>query len=53
MKLVKDGILLIFHGTTAVSRTFFFFSVNCNQGFGREKDENRGECKGSILVIFC
>ena len=23
------------------------------QGFGREKDGNRGEFKGSILVIFC
>ena len=23
------------------------------QGFGREKDENRGEFKVSILVIFC
>ena len=24
-----------------------------HQRFGREKDENRGEFKGSILVIFC
>ena len=28
-----------------------FFRIN--QGFGREKNENRGEFKGYILVIIC
>ena len=50
MNCISKSLLLI-HFSKILSDTLV--SLGTDKGFGMEKDENRGELKGSILVIFC